>query len=180
MYGLYSDANVKMLYKEGMHFTLPVPSSVTWQKELIDSCRKDIYSPGNLISDEETIIYAVTKCDLSSPYGRVWKHVYYDAARKERVVADLMKRINRCLDALDNGNALNASDSSFAEKYIIVKTVRKTHQKPFPLTGREMRSKSFSMTSRTLLQETGRSAIMIRVFSDVFSFSSLQSLQLLS
>ena len=127
--GFYSDANLRMLHEEGMHFTLPVPSSVAWQKELIDSCRKDIYSPGNLISDEDSIIYAATKCDRSSPYGRVWKHVYYDASRKERVIADLMKRINHCLDALNKGETLNTSDSSFAEKYIIVKETAKRGRK---------------------------------------------------
>lgn len=127
--GFYSDANLRMLHEEGMHFTLPVPSSVSWQKELIDSYRKDIYSPKKLIADEDSIIYAATKCDRSSPYGRVWKHVYYDASRKERVIADLMKRISRCLDALDKGNALNASDSSFAEKYIIVKETPKRGRK---------------------------------------------------
>lgn len=125
----YSDANVKMLYKEGMHFILPVPSSIAWQKELIASCHKDIYSPKNLIADDDSIIYAMTKCDRSSPYGRVWKHVYYNASRKERVVADLMKRVNHCHDALERGESLSASDSAFADKYIIVKDTSKRGRK---------------------------------------------------
>ena len=52
----------------------------------------------------------MTKYDASSPYGRVWKHVYYDAARKEKSIADLMSRINRCRLTIAAGGKLSTSD----------------------------------------------------------------------
>ncbi len=127
--GFYSDSNLKMLHDEGMHFTIPVPSLVSWQEELINSCQKELTDPNNILLSDDKIIYAVTKCDKSSPYGRVWKHVYYDATRKERVVAEFMKRVKRCYDTLSEGKTLSGSDSSFAEKYIIVKETPKRGRK---------------------------------------------------
>ena len=43
--GFYSDDNIRRLVDEGAKFILPVPSSVSWQRKLIDSVKENIYSP---------------------------------------------------------------------------------------------------------------------------------------
>ena len=131
--GFYSDDNIRRIVDEGAKFILPVPSSVSWQRKLIGSVKENIYSPQNLVvyndGDDSSIIYAVTKYDASSPYGRVWKHIYYDAARKEKSIADLMSRINRCRLTLAAGGKLPTSDDKFAETYLKVTETPKRGRK---------------------------------------------------
>lgn len=124
-----TDENLKMLKEEKIGFTLPVPSTVTWQKELISSYQKKIYRCETPIVQGEKIILAATVYDKSSLYGRVWKHIYFDVSKKNQVTAELMQRVTRCRETLKDGGKLNESDSKFAEIYLIVKDTPKRGRK---------------------------------------------------
>ena len=131
--GFCSDENLDFMHSRKIGFTIPVPSSVGWQKQLIRENIGKLYRPDALISapdGSEGIIYAKTVYDASSPYGRVWKHLYYDPMRKERETAALMARLSRCMDDLRRGETREA-DSYLYEAYF--------HVKETPKRGRQVR-----------------------------------------
>jgi hypothetical protein len=70
---------------KGQKFTVPVPSGIRWQKELIDKARFSIRRPGNIIrnpDDDKSYIYGLTDYRMG-PYGRTWRDVYFDPAKRE-------------------------------------------------------------------------------------------------
>jgi Transposase len=127
--GFYSDGNLKHLVSMNYKFTIPVPSSVLWQKELIGENIDKLYSPEHIIHlDDNTFIYGKTFCDNSSPYGRVWKHLYFDPERKQREIKNFMSRLEKCRAELEDG-VLIERNKKFYESYFLVKETPKRGRK---------------------------------------------------
>ncbi len=102
--GFYSEYNLKYITKKGHGFTVPVPSSVTWQKKLIAEHKATMLSPRNVIESEDgSIVYGKTVYKTTEEYGRTWYHIYFDPTRKNRLVNDFMQRLRRCKDELESG-----------------------------------------------------------------------------
>lgn len=123
--GFYSDSNLRHLI--GMHykFTLPVPASVKWQKELINKNLDKLYRPEHIIhTDDNTFVYGKTFCDNNSPYGRVWKHLYFDPDRKQREIKSFMTRLEKCRAELEDGKLME-KNAEFYETYFTVKDTPK-------------------------------------------------------
>lgn len=126
--GFYSDKNLKYLHENRIGFTLPVPSSVGWQKEMIKENAGKLYGPKNLIRPQDgkdEIVYAKTFYEAASPYGRVWKHLYYDPIRKERETAKLMEKISRCMEELESGNVLEKNASFYGTYFTVRETAKR-------------------------------------------------------
>jgi hypothetical protein len=52
-----------------------------------------IRRPGNIIGnpdDDMSYIFGLTDYRMG-PYGRIWRHVYFDPAKRERDIASLMR-----------------------------------------------------------------------------------------
>lgn len=127
--GFYSDSNLKLLAKMNYKFTIPVPSSVGWQKQLIEENLDKLYDPNNIIHlDDETFIYGKTFCNNSSSYGRVWKHLYFDPKRKQREIELFMIKLEKCRVELENGNLLD-KNKKFYETYFTVTETPKRGRK---------------------------------------------------
>lgn len=129
--GFYSDKNLRFLHERKVGFTIPVPSSVLWQKDLIRESIGKLYRPECLVDRDgggDSIVYARTVYDPSSPYGRVWKHVYYDPVRKERETARLMGKLNECREELESGD-LDERNRPYYEEYFTVKETPKRGRK---------------------------------------------------
>lgn len=127
--GFYSDSNLRLLAKKSYKFTIPVPSSVGWQKDLIKGNVNKLYDPKNIIHiDEDSFVYGKTFCDNSSPYGRVWKHLYYDPGRKEREISAFMMKLEKCRVELETENLLDRN-KKFYETCFIVKDTPKRGRK---------------------------------------------------
>ena len=52
-------------------------------------------------------------------YGRTWYHIFFDAARKPKVIDDFMRRLRRCKDELVDGRTVE-KNKSMCETYFHV------------------------------------------------------------
>ena len=128
--GFYSEANLRNIAGKGQKFTIPVPSSLKWQKELIDKVRDSIRRPANIIrnpEDDKSYIYGITDYKTES-YGRTWRHVYFDPVRKEQDIASLMLRLRKCEEELASGNIVERNKGLY-ETYFTVKETPKRGRK---------------------------------------------------
>lgn len=128
--GFYSDSNLKNIVGKGQKFTLPVPSNLKWQKELIDTVRDSIRRPANIIrnpDDDNSYIYGFTDYKTEE-YGRTWRHVYFDPVKKEQDVAALMLKLRACEEELVRDEPLEKHKSLY-ETYFEVKETPKRGRK---------------------------------------------------
>ena len=121
--GFYSDYNLRLITRKGHRFTIPVPSTVGWQKEMIAEHRASMLSPRNVIETEDGgIVYGKTVYKTTEEYGRTWYHIYFDPTRKNKIVNDFMQRLRRCKDELEAGQLMEKNKHMY-ETYF---TVRET------------------------------------------------------
>ena len=126
--GFYSERNLKLITKYKHRFTVPVPSSVAWQKEMIADAKPTMIAPENVIELEDgSLVYGKTVYKKTD-YGRTWYHIYYDSARKGKVIDDFMLRLRKCKDELETG-VYYEKNKDFYEKYFIVHETPKRGRK---------------------------------------------------
>jgi transposase len=118
--GFYSDYNLELLSREGYKFTIPVPSNVAWQKKLIAEHRDTLVRPGNLIEQNGSIMYGKTIYKTTPAHGRTWYHLYFDPARKDKIIASFMQKLRALKDELE-ADKLVESHRTMYERYFIVK-----------------------------------------------------------
>lgn len=122
--GFYSETNIGLLKKSGVRYVIPVPSTVGWQKELIAEYRDRLVSPANLIEcGDGSVLYGMTVARKDA-FGRHWCHIYFDPARKDKVVADFMRSLRLRRDELAEGKPLDRYKSLY-DKYFVVKGGKK-------------------------------------------------------
>lgn len=122
--GFYSKVNLQMLISKNFKFCIPVPSRVTWQKELIDTVRHSIRRPQNIIltkEDDESYVYGVTSYSVES-YGRTWRHVYFDPVRKEHDVTSLMLKLRKCQEELERGETIESHKHLYKNYFEVKET----------------------------------------------------------
>lgn len=117
--GFYSERNIKLLSGNGYKFTIPVPSNVGWQKKLIWEHRHTLVHPDNLLEDRGSIMYGKTVYKTTH-HGRTWRHIYFDPARKDKVIASFMTKLKTLKDELEDSRLIE-SHSALYEQYFIVK-----------------------------------------------------------
>lgn len=124
-----SAANIAHLTDHGHKFLIPVPSNVKWARDLIEKHRHEIQRPDTLIPTEDTdsIIYGL-KTIRKTEQGRMWAHVYFDAARKERDVARLMQKLKICKAELETSEQVK-NHQSYYDRYFEVKETPKRGRK---------------------------------------------------
>ena len=117
--GFYSEHNLNLLSANGYKFTIPVPSNVGWQKALIAEHRDTLVRPDRLIEENGIIIYGKTVYKTTN-HGRTWHHIYFDPARKDKVIASFMQKIRGLKDELEAGDLIE-SHKNLYDRYFIVK-----------------------------------------------------------
>jgi transposase len=125
--GFYSEANLRNIAGKGQKFTIPVPSSLKWQKELIDKVRDSIRRPANIIrnpEDDKSYIYGLTDYKTES-YGRTWRHVYFDPVRKEQDIASLMLKLRKCEEELASGDTFEKHKNLYNTYFIVKETPKR-------------------------------------------------------
>ena len=111
--GFYSEYNLRLITKKGHHFTIPVPSTVGWQKKMIAEHKASLLSPRNAIELEDgQLVYGKTVFKMTE-YGRTWYHIFFDAARKTKVIDDFMRRLRRCKDELVDGRMVERNKTMY-------------------------------------------------------------------
>ena len=117
--GFYSEHNLEILSGNGYKFTIPVPSTVGWQKELIAEHRDTLVRPDHLIEENGIIIYGKTVYKTTN-HGRTWRHIYFDPARKDKAIASFMQKIRGLKDELEAGKIVE-SHKKLYDRYFVVK-----------------------------------------------------------
>ncbi len=123
--GFYSEYNLKLITEKGHHFTVPVPSSVGWQKTMIEQAKPSMLSPENVIELEDGgLVYGTTVCKMTG-YGRTWYHMYFDSARKGKLIDDFMLRLRKCKDELEAGEYFEKNKSIYETYFNVRETPKK-------------------------------------------------------
>lgn len=117
--GFYSERNLKLFSGNNYRFTIPVPSGILWQKKLIAEHRDMLVHPDHLLQEREYVIYGKTVYKTTD-LGRTWYHIYFDPARKDKVIASFMQRLRMLKDELKDDKLIE-SHSALYDQYFIVK-----------------------------------------------------------
>ena len=124
--GFYSAANISSLLKGSIGFYIPVPASLTWAQRLIDECRDAVEMPEHIIGvpeGERRALYGMTSLGKMDE-KRVWRHVYYDAARRTEHIESLFFSLQIWEQELLSGNVKDCNQWAYDE-YFTVKTTPK-------------------------------------------------------
>ena len=123
--GFYSEANIAMLKKNKVGYVIPVPSSVGWQKDMIAENRDKLVSPSNLIEcGDGNVIYGVSVARRDGS-GRHWCHIYFDPARKDKLVADFMLSLRKRRDELAEGKTIEKYADLYKKYFTVKESKRK-------------------------------------------------------
>lgn len=124
--GFYSAANISTMLKSRSGFYIPVPANIKWAQNLIDDCRKDVEMPEHIIylsEDNRSALYGMTILDKMDD-RRVYKHLYYDTARRSEHIASLFASLKDWEDELISGNTKKDNEWAY-DTYFFVKTTPK-------------------------------------------------------
>ena len=123
--GFYSANNLEMITKHGHKFTVPIPSSVSWQKDMICENKATMLSPRNVIELEDgSIIYGKTIYKMSE-YGRTYYHIFFDPTRKNKIVNDFMHRLQRCKCELEANEEFEKNKHMYETFFIVRDTPKR-------------------------------------------------------
>lgn len=123
--GFYSERNLKQITKYKHKFTVPVPSSVAWQKEMIAEAKATMLMPDNVIELEDgSIVYGKTILKMTE-YGRTWYHIYFDSARKGKIIDDFMRKLRKCKDELDAGESYEKNKDFYSTYFLVHETPKR-------------------------------------------------------
>jgi len=124
--GFYSAANIKALLSAHIGFYIPVPANIKWAQELIDEYRDAVEMPEHIIpvsEGEKKALYGMTI--LSKMEGkRVWKHVYFDGARRIDHIESLFASLAIWEEELKSGDIKEKNQWAY-DRYFTVKTTPK-------------------------------------------------------
>jgi transposase len=124
--GFYSAKNIESMLKGHAGFYIPVPANIKWATELIDEKRDAVEMPDNVIwmsEDGLSAVYGMTVLDRMGE-KRVWKHVYYDTARRSEHIASLFSSLKKWEQELVSGDIKKDNQWAY-DRYFIVKETPK-------------------------------------------------------
>ena len=125
--GFYSEANIDAMYAGHVRFTVGVPFTTTWAKELVAKVRADIdtFEKFHVVGDSEIFAYCDTK-DWKS--HRCYRHVYYDNKKAAGNYSSFLLSIAELKRELEEGRYVAAHQVKY-ERYFIVKETPKRGRK---------------------------------------------------
>jgi transposase len=121
--GFYSEANLKCLMDERIGFYIPVPAHIKWAQTLIDTHRDAVEMPEHIISvtdDRKDAVYGMAILDRLDG-RRVWKHLYYDTARRTEHILTLFANLAAWEDELIRQDLKEQNHWAY-DAYFTVKT----------------------------------------------------------
>jgi transposase len=124
--GFYSKANLKCLMDKRIGFYIPAPAGIKWAQELIDAHRDAVEMPEHIISvsdDRKDAVYGMTVLDKLDG-RRVWKHLYYDSARRTEHILSLFANLATWEDELMRNDIKEANQWAY-DTYFTWKTTPK-------------------------------------------------------
>ena len=121
--GFYSDKNVNEMLEKSVKFTIAVPFTAGYAKDLVDSVRESISSPANSFMINGDLIHFGSKV-MSKNGKRLYAFVFYNERHYIDAKETLLKNIILFEDKLKNKDE-NPYDESQYSKYLIVRNSKK-------------------------------------------------------
>lgn len=128
--GFYSAKNLGALLASGTGFLIPVPAHIKWARALIDECRDAVEMPEHLISmaeDGRDALYAMTSSGKMEG-KRVWRHVYYDAARRSAHIASLFASLKAWEEELTSRDTKKPNEWAYERYFTVTDTPKRGRQ----------------------------------------------------
>lgn len=122
--GFFSERNLRMLSDKGIRFTIPVPSSIKWGRELIAKHRDSLVHPSYFIDEGGTKLYGKTVYQKTE-HGRTWYHIFFDPSRKSMMQASFMMKLQACRDELERNEPVESHQSIYDEYFIVKDTPKR-------------------------------------------------------
>lgn len=122
--GFFSERNLKMLTDNRVRFTIPVPSSIKWGKDLIKEHRDSLIHPSHFIDEGKTKMYGKTVY-AKTQHGRTWYHIFFDPARKDMTQASFMLKLQTCRDELERNEPIESHQPMYDEYFIVKDTPKR-------------------------------------------------------
>lgn len=122
--GFFSERNLRMLTEKGIRFTIPVPSSIKWGKDLINKHKDSLIHPSYFIDESGTKVYGKTVYQATE-HGRTWYHIFFDPARKDMVQASFMLKLQACKDELERNQPVESHQTIYDEYFIVKDTPKR-------------------------------------------------------
>ena len=124
--GFYSAKNINFMLQHHIGFYIPVPTTVQWQGKMIAEYRDAVEMPEYAIhisEDGREALYGMTVLDKIEGH-RVWKHIYFDGARRTEHIASLFAALTVWENELKSGDTKEGHKWAY-ERYFTVKTTSK-------------------------------------------------------
>lgn len=119
--GFYSEHNVDQLYEYGFLFTVGVPFTTSWARELVSKVRGGIEGFSCFHRVGEHSFFATT--DTTSWKGHTcYRHVYYDSKRASEEYVELLLKLEGWKKELEE-DRLVEENKPYYERYFTVKDV---------------------------------------------------------
>ena len=123
--GFYSEYNVDKLFEHGFLFTVGVPFTTLWARELVLKVRSSIEGFSCFHRVGEHSFFATT--DTTSWKGHTcYRHVYYDSKRASEEYVALLEKLEGWKKELEEDRLVEAN-RVYYERYFTVKDVSATN-----------------------------------------------------
>lgn len=121
--GFWSEANMKYLAEKKVKFMIPVPTRVSWGKELIERKKNGVYANAPYVdSDEPT--YWCTVYDPLCERRRAWAHIFYSPMLENNRKIAFLRAYHACKQELADGTPVEAHQK-FYDAYFRLSGKRK-------------------------------------------------------
>ena len=136
--GYYSEDNIQLMRKKGYDFIIPIPKRVTWQYEIIDRVKEELYtlSARTEVTDADGKPQVI-QC-LSLPVNRnnhrYYVHVVYNPAIRADAEKDFIELLAKCKQELEEQTLVEAHTDLY-KTFFTVKDTPKRGRKVIQKTG---------------------------------------------
>lgn len=125
--GFYSKANIDEALQRRHHFTIAVPSGLTWVEEAIDMHYESIASPQNYqpIDDGEALYVATDLRKWGDDRRRVYLHIYYNARNAAVEFDRFTRKLLMYKEEVEFRKRVKEHEESYARFLIIKETPKR-------------------------------------------------------
>jgi len=125
--GFYSKANIDEALQRRHHFTIAVPSGLTWVEVAIDKHYESIASPQNYqpIDDGEALYVATDLRKWGDDRRRVYLHIYYNARNAAVEFDRFTRKLLMYKEEVESRKRVKEHEESYARFLIIKETPKR-------------------------------------------------------
>lgn len=128
--GFYSEKNIDSMYNRHIRFTVGVPFTTKWARELVANVRENIENFKHYHKVGSYSIFADTDTTVWKGH-RCYRHVYYDSRKAAAEYADFLDKVDKWRAELEEGRQVH-ENQVYYERYFVVKQTPKRGLRVIP------------------------------------------------